>query len=155
MKVPMQIYLRPFLIPALVLVIGVACTTGGGTNEGETTEPDINPDCYLFTQARDTIELSIVPNDTTVTGRLEFRFFEKDKSYGSIEGEMRGDTLFANYTFTSEGLLSHRQVAFLRKGNTFVLGSGEIANAGNTDVFKNKSAIEFDGAVVLKKSDCK
>jgi hypothetical protein len=68
---------------------------------------------------------------------------------------MKGDTLFANYTFTSEGMLSYREVAFLKKENSFLLGSGEIMNTGNRDVFRNREEIEFSDRVLLKNVACK
>lgn len=113
-----------------------------------------NPDCYLFVQNRDTIMLALESVEGKVRGKLAFRFFEKDQSHGTLDGEMRGDTLLATYAFTSEGLMSHREVAFLRREDSFVMGSGEILNRGNRDVFKSPELIAFDNDVVLKRVNC-
>lgn len=68
---------------------------------------------------------------------------------------MKGDTLFANYTFASEGVLSYREVAFLKKEDSFLMGSGAIMTAGNREVFKSRREIEFSDRVILRNADCK
>jgi hypothetical protein len=118
------------------------------------TASQINPDCYRFVQGRDTIDLSIIETGGKVKGRLAFRFFEKDKSTGTLDGVMKGDTLFANYAFTSEGMLSNREVAFKKVGDGFSMGSGEILNNGNSDVITDPNALVFSETVVLKNVDC-
>jgi hypothetical protein len=111
--------------------------------------------CYLFAQNRDTIALSLVSHEGIVRGNLGFLFYEKDKSTGTIEGEMKGDTLVAGYEFTSEGTLSFRQVAFLRRDSFLVMGSGEILNTGNREVFKDPKQIDFTAGVVLREMPCR
>jgi hypothetical protein len=110
--------------------------------------------CYSFIQKQDTINLLISLNEGKVEGVLEFRFYEKDQSTGAIEGEMRGDTLFAVYQFMSEGILSLREVAFLQKDTAFLMGIGEVTNAGNKEVFKNRKDISFPAALVLQQVPC-
>ncbi len=37
------------------------------------------------------------------TGNLAYNYYQKDKSAGSLQGQMKGDYLFAKYKFMSEG----------------------------------------------------
>ncbi|MGC1242714.1 MAG: hypothetical protein WA874_14080 [Chryseosolibacter sp.] len=113
-----------------------------------------NRECYRFVQNQDTIRLSVRSSEGRISGRLSFTFYEKDQTHGTIDGMMKGDTLLATYAFTSEGLMSYREVAFLKRTDAFVMGTGEILNSGNRDVFKSPQTIEFDHQVVLRHVDC-
>jgi hypothetical protein len=88
------------------------------------------------------------------TASLPIFFYEKDKSMGTVEWEMRGDTLFAEYRFFSEGTFSIRELAFLKKDSAFLMGTGEILNEGNRDVFKKPHAISFSNGVALNRVGC-
>ena len=150
--VPVQ---KLVFIICLSSVMSVSCESRKQTDTADIMTVTPEPECYLYVRERDSIELSIEENTDNVKGHLSFRFFEKDKSTGTIEGEMRGDTLFVNYTFTAEGMLSSREVAFLKKDDRFFLGSGEIPNSGSSDVVKDRETIEFSDRIALKRVDCK
>lgn len=142
-----------------LMLLAVLCSVISGCNaprQDDATETSKagNPDCYLFVQDKDSILLALESVEGKIRGKLAFRFFEKDHSHGVLDGEMRGDTLLATYAFTSEGLMSHREVAFLRMEDSFVMGSGEILNRGNRDVFKSPQSIAYDSKVVLKRVNC-
>jgi hypothetical protein len=145
------------VLSLIVLVLASGAFSGcnsGNQPPGSGSALEADQECYQFVQGRDTINLTIVETDGKVKGRLAFRFFEKDKSSGTLEGVMRGDTLFANYAFTSEGTLSNREVAFRKVGSEFRMGSGEILNSGSTDVLRDPATLEFSETVVLKNMDC-
>ena len=56
----------------------------------------------------------------------------------------------------SEGITSNRQVVFLKKGNTYVEGYGDIVDDNNGNViFKDLKQLKFEGNVVLSKINCK
>ena len=78
-----------------------------------------------------------------------------DKNAGTIAGEMRGDTLIANYTFTSQGKQSVREVVFLKKGNKFLEGVGEVTLDGPKTLFADRSKLTFGESVVFSKVACK
>ena len=80
--------------------------------------------------------------------------FEKDKNNGIFEGELHGDTLIAEYTFTSEGKESIRQVAFLKKGNQLFEGFGDMEDKNGKMMFKNISTLKFGESMVFNKTDC-
>lgn len=91
--------------------------------------------CYAKME-KDTIQLRIAMNDSSVTGSLIYKIYEKDSNKGRIEGTMHGDTLIANYTFQSEGTESVRKVAFLIKDGSATEGFGEPYSFGKSIVLK-------------------
>src|SRR5687768_4887307 len=100
-----------------IVAIGifVACQP----KENKTTNTNVSPatkqSCYSYIKNRDTATLTLITSGHVITGELSYKLFEKDSNYGIIKGEMKGDTLIANYVFNSEGKKSTRQVAFLKK----------------------------------------
>jgi hypothetical protein len=126
-----------------------------------TTEPaapqaaaPAGPQCYAYISAKDTVRLTLTTTQPTVTGRLSYRYFEKDRNEGTIRGTMYGDTLRAEYTFQSEGVASVREVAFLRRGTGFVEGYGDVVERGGATVFKRVSALQFTSTQPLVPVPC-
>jgi hypothetical protein len=112
------------------------------------------PQCYAYTSAKDTVRLTLTTTQPTVTGRLSYRYFEKNRNEGTIRGTMYGDTLRAEYTFQSEGVASVREVAFLRRGTGFVEGYGDVVERGGATVFKRVSALQFTSTQPLVPVPC-
>jgi len=113
-------------------------------------------ECYSSIKSKDTVSMDLkIDKDSTVVGNLCYRFFEKDKNDGTVIGKLQGDTLIADYTFMSEGVSSLRQVVFVKKGNTYVEGFGEIITDSNGKVtYKDLQTLKFGDGVVLAKVDC-
>ncbi|RTY95267.1 hypothetical protein EKL32_07505 [Flavobacterium sp. GSN2] len=111
-------------------------------------------ECYVGVLERDTISLTISINKNKVAGELSYKFFEKDSNSGIISGTMKGNTLIAEYTFQSEGQTSIRQVAFLKKGNTFIEGYGDVMDDNGKTKFRDTKQLHFDGKP-LSKVECK
>jgi len=111
------------------------------------------PTCYAAVSGNDTIRLQLITTDSLATGKLEYKLFEKDRNQGTIQGHFVGDTLFAAYTFQSEGVQSVREVAFLRQGNKLVEGFGEVAEKDGIMLFTNRGQLQF-ASVVLEKGPC-
>jgi len=126
--------------------------------EQEMEQPEVSvsaKDCYLYVKGKDTVKLSLITaNGNNVSGDLVYSFFEKDKNSGTVSGMFKGDTLYADYTFQSEGTSSVRETVFLKKGTILVEGFGEITEKDNKQVFKDKKALKFDESVVLNKVEC-
>lgn len=127
--------------------------------EQEMEQPEIviqDKECYLWTsKGKDSIKMSVITaNGGNVSGDLEYNFFEKDGNTGKFSGLAKGDTLYVTYDFESEGTKSTRESAFLKKGNTLIEGFGEVETKGNSQVFKDKKTLKFDGSVTLTKLDC-
>lgn len=117
----------------------------------------VTQECYIAIIKKDTILMALNKKGGQLTsGKLSYNFYEKDKNAGALVGEIKGDTLFADYTFESEGVSSVRQVVFLKKGTSYVEGFGEIVEDDKGKVtFKDKKQLKFEGNVVLSAVDCK
>ncbi|WP_366184103.1 hypothetical protein [Flavobacterium ovatum] len=114
-------------------------------------------ECYQAIIEKDTITLTVDVNSINeFTGELDYSYAQKDKSFGTILGNVKGDTIFADYTFQSEGKTSIRELAFLKKdSNTLVEGHGDFVEMNGKVAFKDKSKLKFDGNVIYTKIDCK
>ena len=155
---------RSVLAIAVALIVMVSC------KKEETKEEVVMPtvqdempveepavtECFSAIIKKDTISLSLTVKDSSLEkGELHYNFFEKDKNHGTLTGIFKGDTLFADYTFMSEGQSSVREVVFLKKGNIFIEGYGDVEEKDNKTVFKDKKKLFFDSKIVLSKTDCK
>lgn len=117
----------------------------------------VSEECYSAIIKKDTISMSLnLKGSQVVSGNLSYKFFEKDKNEGTLVGVIKQDTLFAEYTFMSEGVSSVRQVVFLKQGNTYVEGYGDVVDDNKGKVtFKDINQLKFKGNIVLSKVDCK
>ena len=119
-------------------------------------EETVYEECYLGIHKKDTVSMSLnIKGNQVSSGELSYKFFEKDKNEGTLIGEMKGDTLFADYIFMSEGVTSVRQVAFLKNENIYTEGYGDIEENSKKTFFKNTKELKFDGKIILSKVDCK
>lgn len=123
-------------------------TTAGNIPMAEET-------CYTYIKGKDTAQLKLITTGIVSTGELNYKWFEKDQNMGTVEGEMRGDTLVANYTFNSEGKQSVRQVVFLKKGNQLLEGFGEAEEKDGKMQFKDLKRIDFSNPLTFEKVACK
>lgn len=123
--------------------------------EAELVEP-AGDQCYAWRLNGSIIEMSFnVNSHQEVNGKLSYNLAGKDKNEGTLIGNMKGDTLIADYTFNSEGVSSVREVAFLQKDGTFIEGYGDVVTANDKVSFKDKSKLKFDAKNTLVKVDCK
>lgn len=158
-----------FLIPALFIITLVSCTSENKSTAGDSTEvialdttftattpKKSSSDCYIYIKNRDTASLKLNITGEELTGELSYNLFEKDSNTGKIAGEMKGDTIIAEYTFDSEGLRSVREVIFVKKddGNIYE-GTGDVIEKDGKMVFKNRSALKFSPTMVFTKTNCK
>lgn len=138
-----------------------ACQNNETTNTTDSLALDTNivPStkqfCYAYVKDKDTANLTFMSSGNITTGELSYSLFEKDKNKGIIKGEMRGDTLIADYTFNSEGIESIRQVAFLKKGDQLLEGFGDVEERNGKTLFKNTSTLTFGNSMVFEKVNCK
>ncbi|QLE02949.1 hypothetical protein HX109_15740 [Galbibacter sp. BG1] len=110
--------------------------------------------CYLFVQEKDSIEMKLEIDADKVYGSLAYNFYEKDKSYGTLEGEINGSILKADYTFKAEGTTSIREVIFLKEDSSFVPGYGEMEIKNGKEVFKQSTSLDFKYGQALNKVSC-
>jgi hypothetical protein len=121
-------------------------------------ETPVTQECFEGVTKNDTIRLVVrMKGEAFVDGTLAYHFYEKDSSDGTLAGEIVGDTLYADYTFQSEGKMSVREVVFLRNGKIFTEGYGDLlpdsTSAGKVR-FKDRKKLYFDSKFVLMKVDC-
>ncbi len=142
----------------LVLTMGTftACQNNASTENAEENITTVvtAQNCYSYIKNKDTASLTTMRSGHIVTGELRYQLYEKDSNNGSIKGEMRGDTLVADYTFGSEGKNSVRQVAFLQKNGKLIEGFGEVIEKDGKMVFKDLSKLEFGDAIEFSKITC-
>ncbi len=149
----------------LVLMASLSCNTppqeaatapdgadSAGHRENQVMIPAAT--CYAGQQGKDSFFLKTEVFPNVVTGSLSYDFYEKDRNRGTIEGTLKGDTLIADYTFTSEGKESVRQVAFLLGDSTATEGYGQMEEQDGKLVFKSLQELSFTQSVSLHKVPC-
>jgi hypothetical protein len=131
-------------------------TTVGETDSSVATVPANieTTQCYAGVTGKDSVFLKLNNNNNAVSGDLEYKRFQKDQNKGTLAGVMRGDTLLADYTFMSEGKSSVREVIFLKKGNMFVEGFGDVEEKNGKMVFKNTGTVKFNETMSMQGTDC-
>ncbi len=107
--------------------------------------------CYGYKTAKVTISLQARTIGDSVTGTLIYNYAEKDDNTGTFKGTFSGDTLFADYTFTSEGMETVREVAFIRNGDKLKEGYGDVEDRDGKIVFRDRGFLIFPGKVTLVK----
>lgn len=118
-----------------------------------TTAPASARQCYQFAALGDTARLAIEEQDGNITGTLRYGYSEKDRNDGTIRGTMRGDTLYADYEFQSEGVTSVREVVFLRRGSAWVEGYGPGRDEnGKFSLYRD--SLDFSNDLLLQPVDC-
>ncbi|GAB3417714.1 hypothetical protein [Niabella aquatica] len=149
------------LLHSLILACNTSPKTPApGTAGADTAKPVENkitlPEqaCYTGISGRDSIYLVVERFPNVVTGRLTYNFSEKDDNNGTIDGKISGDTLFADYTFISEGRSSVREVAFLLKDSTATEGYGPVEEKEGKMIFTDRHKLNFSNAIVLQLTSC-
>ncbi|AYN06528.1 hypothetical protein [Flavobacterium sp. 140616W15] len=126
------------------------------TVESGEVKESVGKQCFELVVNNDTIAMTLNTNShNEVNGELVYKIYEKDKNEGTIIGNIKGDTLIADYTFKSEGVSSVREVAFLKKAGTFIEGYGDLIETNGKMTFKDKKLLKFDSKMTLSKVDCK
>ncbi len=133
----------------------ISCKTDKKADQPE-AQAEMKPvkECFQYTVNKDTVSLSIDMVDNKVTGLLMYNLYEKDKSQGTIVGEIKGDTLVADYTFNAEGVTSMSEVVFLKRNNQLIQGFGETTTSEGKEVFKSRNTLSFDDSLVLSATEC-
>jgi hypothetical protein len=149
----------------LMTVLGtvlMSCNNKSKVNTVISVTPRVPPTetlgdkCFLSVVDKDTVAMELNINvNNEVNGKLRYSFYQKDKNEGTIIGNIKGDTLFADYTFVSEGVSSIREVAFLKKDAQYIEGYGVTMESNGKMVFIQKNALKFDSKTIFNEIDCK
>ncbi len=117
-------------------------------------EPSTLQTCYLQATGKDSVFVSLEDNLGTITGKMRYKNFEKDSSFGDVVGNQNGDTLRLVYTFQSEGKTSDREIYFLKKDGKLLEAAGEYTSDGSKSSYADHSKLKYDGPQ-LDQVDCK
>ncbi len=145
--------MKKILLFKLVMLFMLAsCHRPSGQEEA--IPSSLTSDCYAWGQNNSKILMHLEVEDDTVTGKLWYDFYEKDDNIGELKGKMHGDTLFALYTFRSEGVESQREVAFLAKDSRWIEGYGSLQETNGIARFEAPGQLDFSQGTVLSKINC-
>ena len=149
------------LISTVLGVLFLSCNKTGKVNTSIPVAPQVpvtetlGHKCYLSLANKDTVSLQLNINvNNEVNGKLTYTPYQKDKNEGTIVGNIKGDTLIADYTFTSEGKSSIREVVFLKKDARYIEGYGTVLESNGKTVFIDKTKLKFDSKTVFNEVDC-
>ncbi|MES2278223.1 MAG: hypothetical protein V4592_19490 [Bacteroidota bacterium] len=110
--------------------------------------------CYIALFEKDSASLTFeIAANGKIKGELAINYHNADTvaaarqpTAGNFVGEFKGDTLFADYHFTS-GKNGREQyinpIALLHKGDTLIMGKGRIYSYLGRTYFDDKTPIEF------------
>jgi hypothetical protein len=129
-----------------------SCKKNENSKEAEAAkvqnEKPISVACYKALYEKDTIDLTInTLKNGKITGDMIMKFEDLPEKIGKIEGEFRGDTLFADYSFiqgTNEKVKFKNPMAFLKHDNELILGSGKIETYLGKSYFVKGTPIDFE-----------
>ncbi len=102
--------------------------------------------CYEYNVGQDTIRLTLYVAGTKVSGELFYDMYEKDKSRGTLNGNLKDSIIETNYAFNSEGMDSEAEVFFKFKNDSLYMGEGPQGVKDGKGVFLDKSKIQFTAA---------
>lgn len=111
--------------------------------------------CYQMMMKRDTAALELTVKDTTVTGSLQYNLYEKDRNTGTLQGVLRNDIIYADYTFQSEGMTSVREVAFKIQDGALLQAVGAVSEQNSKVVFKDQATLQFPTDAPFLKTACR
>ena len=147
--------LTAFISTLLIICLVLSCNEQQKEPAPGKNLPKTNStNCYRYITNTDTVILKTTDANGMVSGTLIYNLYQKDKNSGTIKGKMKGDLLIAVYSFNSEGVLSMRQVAFKKTGNTFVEGYGESEEENGKMIFKNADSLDFSHSFKLVAYEC-
>jgi len=149
-------------LTAVLGILFISCNNKAKENTEMPVAPavpvteSLGTECYssMMDNNSAAMELNINTNNE-VNGKLSYSYYQKDKNEGTIVGNIKGDTLIADYTFMSEGTSSVRQVVFLKKDGMYIEGFGDVLESNGKMVFTDKTKLKFDPKMVFNKVDCK
>ncbi len=121
-------------------------------NESDMQIEAIPHTCYSEAIGKDSVFVMLDDNLGTITGKMYYKNFEKDSSYGDLNGISDGDTLKVDYVFQSEGSTSTREIWFLMKDGKLLEGIAEYDETG--EKYKNTLDIKYQGGHQLSAVNC-
>ncbi|WP_300438858.1 hypothetical protein [Christiangramia sp.] len=121
----------------------------------QSIEVSKNIRCYGYSKDKDTIYLKVTNlEDSLVEGNLTYKLSGKDRNQGDFKGRWKGDSLFADYEFDSEGSRSTREIFFFKTDSGLVEGYGPVKDTLNKVIFQKHSTLILNENILLKPINC-
>jgi hypothetical protein len=147
-------------LPMMLLSL-TSCDGSKNTSQQENDTTAMSKrECYMAVYEKDTAHLSINSLEgSKIKGDLLIKYWNNPKNEGKISGRRNGDTLFADYTYivgTYKERINKNPLAFLVRGDSLILGIGEIETKVGRSYFKPGVPINFErGRFRFVKTACK
>ena len=116
-------------------------------------EPSTVQNCYIGTDGKDSVFVSLEDNLGTIIGKMRFKNSENNSSSGTVVGSKNGDTLKLIYTYEAEGSTSDREIFFLKQDGKLAEAIGEYKTEGNKTVYLKTSGLQYTGNI-YNAADC-
>ncbi|WP_367754607.1 hypothetical protein [Flavobacterium sp. WC2430] len=115
--------------------------------------------CYKAMYESDTIEMKMITSkDNKITGDMTMSLYANPKKVGKIKGEFHGDTLLVDYSFyqgADKAKIFTNPMAFLKRGDSLILGNGKIEYYFGKSYFVKGQPIDYDNVKYkLTSVDC-
>ena len=133
---------------------GTAQTTDTAITTDTVPSADVpqGPQCFIQVVGRDTALLQFEVVNDSVSGRLEYRRYEKDSNKGEIKGSFHDQLLDVQYHFMSEGVMSTNPAVFRVDGDQVFEGRPSGFDKEGRPVFaKDPGYMEFDSIPFVRR----
>ena len=118
--------LKQISIGAASILLLTACSSTSTKNDSTPATTD-SAKCYIATvgndQARFQFDSPISMSDK-VFGILEYRFAQKDRTWGIFSGTVKDGQMNINYQYASEGVVSYRDITYKLLDGDKIEGEG-------------------------------
>ena len=119
------------------------------------TRADVSVQCYQAVFEKDTADMKLT---TTAGGKVKGKLvmaygktrpnqIEQTVNNGEVQGSFRGDTLYVTYTYTTGTInktVYTNPLAFLKKGETLIMGVGDIETQMGRTYFVKGKPIDYE-----------
>ena len=107
---------------------------------------------YVAVDKSDTVLLTIINKTNSIEGNLTFNYSNGITYKGTLKGLMHGDTLLADYNFTTgDGKWRRNPVALLKRNGGLILGVGIMETAWGRNYFAKAQPIDYEkGRFIFK-----
>lgn len=125
------------------------------TSEGKREISDLTSGCYQLVIGKDTADLQIRITDTSVIGSLNYNRFEKDNNEGTIQGTIQNNLIKVWYVFSSEGVVSARELYLKKMDHGFAEGYGEVYLKNDSVYYRYPTVLRYEEKHLYLPINCK
>ncbi|OWY24532.1 hypothetical protein C7N43_19470 [Sphingobacteriales bacterium UPWRP_1] len=149
---------KTFFISALLLALA-ACQTPAPDNSQqapatqvtENTSPTPPPAapatdtlCFETKSGKDVFSLQLIINGNSVSGNLDYKYYQKDGAYGTLSGTIENNLIVADYAYTIEGSEQTEVVEFKLENGKISRKRGELAEKDGKLVLKDPAKAPYN-----------